>query len=52
MSGYTDDAIVRHGILSDRVHFLHKPFTPTELTAKVRAILDAPGDESEFELRV
>lgn len=43
VSGYTDDAIVRHGVLYDRVHFLQKPFTGAVLAAKVREALDAPG---------
>ncbi len=36
MSGYTDDAIVRQGILNAGVNFLHKPFSPAALAAKVR----------------
>lgn len=41
MSGYTDDAIVHDGILSPEVAFIGKPFTPVNLTRKVRATLDA-----------
>ncbi|MEX2157623.1 MAG: response regulator [Gemmatimonadales bacterium] len=41
VSGYTDDAIVQHGMLEAGLHFLQKPFTPAGLAAKVRGVLDA-----------
>ena len=41
MSGYTDDAIVQHGVLEPGVAFLQKPFSPTSLARKVREVLDA-----------
>jgi two-component system cell cycle sensor histidine kinase/response regulator CckA len=41
VSGYTDDAITRHGILEPGIAFLQKPFTPDALASKVRMVLDA-----------
>jgi len=41
MSGYTDDAIVRHGILAQQNEFLQKPFTAATLLQKVQRVLDS-----------
>ncbi|MDY3560553.1 PAS domain S-box protein [Gemmata sp. JC673] len=47
MSGYTDDAVVRHGVAAEQAPFIQKPFSPAALAHKVRDVLDsrrAPGD--------
>ena len=40
VSGYTDDAVVRHGVLAEGIQFLSKPFGMEALALKVRAVLD------------
>ena len=42
MSGYTDDAMVLHGVMVADMAFLQKPFSAAALAAKVRQVLDAP----------
>jgi len=42
MSGYTDHAIARHGLLNPAQPFLQKPFAPNRLAHKVRQVLNAP----------
>jgi two-component system, cell cycle sensor histidine kinase and response regulator CckA len=44
MSGYTDDAVVRHGVLATDYAFLQKPFTPTALAQRVREVLGEAGE--------
>jgi signal transduction histidine kinase/CheY-like chemotaxis protein len=41
MSGYADEAIVRTGVLDEGHPFLPKPFTPQDLSRKIREVLDA-----------
>jgi len=43
MSGYTDDAIVRHGVLEAGIQFIEKPFTQDAFAFKVRHVLDQPS---------
>jgi two-component system cell cycle sensor histidine kinase/response regulator CckA len=44
MSGYTDDAVVRHGVLGSDVPYLQKPLTPKLVGRRVREVLDTPSE--------
>jgi two-component system cell cycle sensor histidine kinase/response regulator CckA len=41
MSGYTDDAVVRHGVLTAGTPYLQKPFSAETLAGKIREVLDS-----------
>jgi len=47
MSGHTDDTVLRHGIEEAREYFLAKPFTPSKLVAKLRAVLEQASETME-----
>src|ERR1035441_6787607 len=47
MSGYTDDAVVHHGVLTQDVPFIQQPFSPLALRKKVREVL---GGKQEGEI--
>jgi len=47
MSGYTNDEIIRRGLLKPGAPFLQKPFSPETLATKVREVLDAARRRSE-----
>lgn len=47
MSGYTEDAIVKHGVLEKGIAFIYKPFTPDGICAKVREVLDGPAENAK-----
>ena len=46
ISGYTDDVINRQGVPENGAYFLSKPFSPDELVAKVREMLDASANKT------
>ena len=43
MSGYTDQPMVRRGVVDAGVAFLQKPFTPTLLVSRIRELLETPA---------
>jgi|GEM_PF-567850 len=47
MSGYTDETIVKHGVLEPGIAFIYKPFSPEGLAAKLREVLDGPAGQAK-----
>jgi len=45
MSGYTDNAVVHHGVLDEGIEYLQKPFMPSDFARRVRTLLDKPPAE-------
>jgi two-component system cell cycle sensor histidine kinase/response regulator CckA len=41
MSGYADNAFVHHGVVDEGTYFIGKPFTATDVTQKIRRVLDS-----------
>ncbi|MDD5209409.1 MAG: ATP-binding protein [Elusimicrobiales bacterium] len=46
-SGYTEDAIQKHGVLDPGIAFIYKPFTAEALFAKLREVLGGPADKAK-----
>jgi CheY-like chemotaxis protein len=46
MSGYTESAVLHHGILDSGIAYLQKPLVPDDLARRVREVLDAPARRS------
>ena len=51
MSGYTDEALGRHGVLEEGIALLEKPFTRGSLLRKLREVLDPVASSPRGELR-
>jgi two-component system, cell cycle sensor histidine kinase and response regulator CckA len=47
-SGYTDEDVIRRGLLENNRPFLQKPSTPQELARKVRSVLDAAASNPNY----
>lgn len=47
MSGYTDEAIAKHGVLEPGLAFIYKPFTAEGLALKLREVLEGPADRAK-----
>ena len=52
MSGYTNDAVVNHGILDGATWFMQKPFTLESLVRRVREVLDSDEAPAHFSKQI
>jgi CheY-like chemotaxis protein len=46
MSGYADEAVMRHGVLDPDTPFIHKPFSISEIASKIREVLAGEEDQA------
>jgi two-component system, cell cycle sensor histidine kinase and response regulator CckA len=46
MSGYSENAIIHHGVMEEGTDFIEKPFSPEELTSRIREVLDTPREQN------
>ena len=44
VSGYSDDEVMRRGVLAGEKAFLQKPFTPEQLLQKIREVMSGSGE--------
>jgi FixJ family two-component response regulator len=44
-SGYTEDVIVHHGVLEEKINFIGKPYSMQTLAAKIRDVMDCAPRE-------
>ena len=49
MSGYTDDVIAHHGVLEPGIFFINKPLVPSQLTKKIRDVLDSIAEPEKVQ---
>jgi PAS domain S-box-containing protein len=47
MSGYTDDAMLKHGVLEPGIALIHKPFSVEAIAARIRGVLDGPASQAK-----
>ena len=48
MSGHSETASIRHGVMEDGTDFIEKPFSPQAITRRIREVLDAPRQQNKL----
>ena len=51
ISGYSETAVVRYGVVAHGMHFIRKPFSPSELLCKLRDVIPPRNDGGAVETR-